>query len=114
MFGPRVLIRRKTKYKSSAFIPENSKYSIALWRKVQESTICYYISLPLQVNMKIAYIRVGNGKKATSKSNSTGSDQSRPLIYSGAGSNNTPAEKKIIKSELKKQIFRKNMKEYNF
>ena len=64
--------------------------------------------------MKIGYILVRNGKKATLKSNSTSSDQSRSLIYSGAGSSNTQAEKKIIKSELKKQVIRKNMKEFGF
>ena len=68
----------------------------------------------LQLNMKRGYIRLKKGEKPTFKVTSTGIDHSRPLINRGTGSSNTPTKEKELKSELKKEIIMKNMKEYNF
>ena len=67
-----------------------------------------------KLNMKQGYIRLKNGEKPTLKITSTDIDHSRQLINRGSGSSNTLTEKKELKSELKKEIIRKNMKEYNF
>ena len=66
------------------------------------------------LNMKRGYIRLKDRKKSKLKSSSTVIDKSRPLINRGTGSSNTPTENKDYTSELKKEIIKKNMKEYNF